>query len=348
MRAPRWFNAFVSLAWMRAVLVVSGRPFARALVAPTMAWLVPAAILFGGNGMTAEGAVSVFRTSLAAWAVVVLGFSLLTANAMSAAVNARGMTTLVSLRRSRWATLGPLGVIVTLGQAPLFVLFARAGLVVAGVLHVMLAICLELLLVRLRAAGHSSSTRRGPSCRALARPMRAQHPLRAMCVYYMRALWRREQAGVSLSGTAMALGAGALWLSFQNDPPRSALGRAMCVLPISLCVAAALLVRPLVREEAALRSLLRSTRTRAWVPALAMIAVVCVPNAAYASAATYGASARASVADTAGTLAFGFLVALAVVAWALRHGRTRKQDPTLFVAGTIAIAIASTTMGIVW
>ncbi len=331
---------------MRAVLVVSGRPFARALVAPTMAWLVPAAILFGGNGMTADDAVSVFRTSPVSWAVVVLAFSALTANALSAAVHAQGMTTLRSLRPSRWAMLGPLGVLITLGQAPLFVLFARAGLVVAGVLHVMLALCLELLLVRLRAAGRSTAAWR--SARAQGQPGAPLPPLLAICVYCMRTLWRREQASVSLSGTAMALGAGALWLSFHNDPPRSAIGRAMCVLPISLCVAAALLVRPLVREEVALRSLLRSTRTRAWVPALAMIAVVCVPNAAYASAATYGASSEASAAETAATLAFGFLVALAVVAWARRHGRTRKQDPALFVAGTIGIAIASITMGIVW
>jgi hypothetical protein len=146
----------------------------------------------------------------------------------------------------------------------------------------------------------------------------------------------------------MVLGAGALWLSFHNDPPRSVFGRAMCVLPISLCIVASLLVRPLVREEAALRSLLRSTRTRAWVPALAMLAVVCAPNAAYASVATYGAAQEKSAGSAGGAMLFGAFVAGLVVAWARRHARTKKQDPAQFVAGAIGIAIAAITLGVLW
>lgn len=319
------------------MLVVSGRPFARALVAPTLAWMIPAAILFGGNGMTAQGAVSVLRSSLAAWAVVVVGFAALTANAVAAALHAKGVSTLRSLRPSRAAMLAPLGALLVLAQAPLFVLFARAGHWGAAVLHAALALSLELLFVRLASI---------PRPAFLTRTGRARTPLAAMCVCCMQTLWRREQASVSLSGTAMALGGGALWLSFQNDPPRSALGRIMCVLAVPLSVVAALLVRPLVREEAALGWLLRSTRTRAWVPALAMAAVVSLPSAAWASGAAMGVKAGAG--GTAGALLFGGLVALAVVAWARRHARTRKQDPATFVVGTIGIAVAAIVVGVTW
>jgi hypothetical protein len=333
------------------VLSVAGRPFARALVAPTMSWLVPAAILFGGHGMTARDAVAVLRSSPAAWATIVLVFTALTSSAVAAALSAKGMVTLRALdplRRlgavGRVISMAPLIAIFSLAQSPLALLFARAGMWGAGALHAAFALALELLFVAVRTEARPLFARR---------TARARRPVAAMCAYYMRTLWRREHASLTLSAVAAALGAGALWLSFKNDPPRGALGRAMCVLPISLCAVAALLSRPLLREEVALRSVLRSTRTRMWVPAVSAIIVVCAPNAAYASAATYGATVAGApganvVTQSAGACVFGGLVALAVVLWGRRHAKTTKQDPALYVAGTIAIACIAIATGVMW
>lgn len=330
----------MSLAWIRAVFVVSGRPFARALVAPTMAWMVPAAILFGGNGMTASGAVMLLRTTPATWVFLLLGFSALTAPAVRVALHARGLSTLRVLAKGR--PLAPLYVILLLAQLPLLFLFAKAGAWGSGLATVAAALALQLSFVKLGELVGSLLPRKAPKARG---------PLLALCAHYIRTLWRREQASLSVSATVLGLGAGAMWLSSENDPPRDPLGRALCVLPVPVCVAAGLLARALVREEDALRGLLRSTRTRAWVPLVAMLVLVSTPNAAYAGTSTLGATlhapARSAGADVLAGVAM-LLLAVAVTLWARRHARTKKRDPAAFVAGTIGLALVAVIVGALW
>jgi hypothetical protein len=327
----------VSLAWTRAILTVAGRPFARALVAPTMAWMVPAAILFGGNGISAKVAVGVLRGSLGTWLVVVGGFCALTAPAVGAALEAKGNVTLRSLRPPRGVVVASFGLLFALAQAPLFVLFARAGAWPLAFAHGALAMAVEVVFVKLAKAVVPRLPR--------ARP-RTHGATTALALHHVRALVRREQASLALSATALALGAAAMGLSCANDPPRSPLGRAMCVLAGPVCAAAALLVRPIARQEAALAALLASARAKRSAVVVAMAVVTCAPNAAYASATTYATTSHGAASAQASV--FALAVALAVVAWARRHARTAKQDPAVFVAGALGIALAATLTGAAW
>ena len=120
----------------------------------------------------------------------------------------------------------------------------------------------------------------------------------------------------------------------------------MSVLSGPLCAVAALLARPIARQEAALASLLASTRTKQSAVVVAMAIVTCMPNAAYASAATYATTSHGPASAQA--FAFGLVVALAIVAWARRHARTVKKDPAVFVAGTFGVALVAALVGPAW
>jgi hypothetical protein len=330
----------VGFAFARAWLTVSGRAFTRALVAPTAAWALPAAVIFGGHGLRASDALHILASSSLAWCAFVVGFAALTMPVVNAVLDAPGVTMLASSRSKHTVRLANASALL-IAQAPIFILFQQAGRPFAGLLHAALTLALELSFRIVSRA----LPRVSPRASRIPLP-RAARAFTQLCAYYMRTLARRHASALLLASASLAAGAAALWLSCRNDPPKSFVTRAFSVLPIPLCASAAAILAPLLRAELSLRSLFATTRARPWLSAMAVATIVMVPHAAYASVATVAASSPSNgLAAAAPTALFGAIVSGAIVAWGRRHARTRRRDPAVYVVGVVVIAFAFVLVG---
>lgn len=269
---------------------------------------VPWAILF------ARGAGAV-----AAWAAVTLALAL-------------SASSLVALRRQRWALLIALGAALLAADLPSFAA-ALVGSVWAP----------SALLAAWRCALEEPSAR--------FRLLRPTHPLLALYAAHALRLARAARSRLMVALVSGVGGAFGLGYSLRNDPTERPIVRALAALALPLTLTAAVCVAPVIENEARLRWLLRSLRVpRAFVLSAFLLAVA-TPSSALAATTGVALSAAAHEnASALGAALLGWALALscAVAAWGRFLEWRARRSAGAFAAGVTLIAAVALLLALSW
>jgi hypothetical protein len=368
-----------------AVLAVLGRPVFLNALALSVALGIPAAILFGSNGLRAADVVALTHHSVVARSLVWAGWLALSAPALQVLVDAPGAKTLRALRLPRAALVASLLALALVTQVPWAVLFARGAGAVAAWAAVTLAIAFAasgVAVLRRRAWAVSlglgvallaadppavlcaacgsvwapfalhAAWRCAPEQPGFrARWLRPTHPVFALYITHLLRLVRAAQSRLVVATVATGAGAVGLVFSLRNDPTDRPLARALAAMALPLTLAAAVCVAPVIESEARLRALLRSLRVpRAFAPSAFLLAIA-TPSSALA--ATTGIAASSTARTSASSLALVLLVwavilSVAVATWGrLLESRARRTAGT-FAAGVTLIAALALLSALSW
>jgi hypothetical protein len=368
----------------RAVLVTA-RPVLQRALALWAAIGVVAAVLFGSNGMQARDLTHLFHRSAGARIALGMTWIVLVTPVVSGAFDAPGTRTLRSLPVRSRAWRGPLLALMLLVQLPCGVLFARGDGPLTGGVMMLLAASIEAALVA--TLGRVRYALVAFAAMALvildARPLFVALPAAGLALIAVAAAWkvaldgagldvrmtrptvpvlaitaahllrmvRVARARLAVATAGASLGALALTMSLNNDPPLRPVARALTVLSLPLTLCAAVLVGPVRETENHVRSLGRVTHTRWTTLAAAFALALVAPSSALGATAGVfaGTLAHARALALGGAAgAWAIPIAGAVALWARWHDRRTRQRPVLFVLGVLAVAALALGAAAAW
>ncbi|HEX3775266.1 MAG TPA: hypothetical protein VHV51_12430 [Polyangiaceae bacterium] len=360
---------------LRAVFVVLGRPALLHAIALGVALGIPAAILFGSNGLRAVDVVRLVHHSLIARSLLWTAWLALSVPALRVLFDAPGTRILRALQPSRYALIGGLFLLGSAIELPWAILFAqgggaasawaaltltiafgsacivaarrRSGFVLLALLSALIAvdpparlaaICgTALVPVALSAAWRTALEQPGFRLRLL----RRSSPVLALYSAHVLRLWRAARARLFVALTAGLGGGIGLIFSLENDPTERPLQRALSALALPLTLAAAACVAPVIESEARLRVLLRSCRVPRSVVMAAFLLAIASPSSALAAGTGVAASSAARVSPlllSLTLLAWALALSLAVALWGRLLEARARRSAGAFAAGVTLIA----------
>lgn len=158
-------------------------------------------------------------------------------------------------------------------------------------------------------------------------------PAVALVLVHLARLARVERARLAVAAAGASAGGAALALTVANDPPERPVHRALGLLTLPACAAAATIASPLLEVEARLAPWVRAARAR-HAAVVAFVVAVCLPTSALAATATAVATAP-DLVPVAAVAAWSAALGLAIAAWA-----RRAATPVRLVLGAIGVAVA--------
>lgn len=369
------------MSLFRLVARIAGRPVVLRVLATWGAVALPAAVIFGPQGLTARDLALAMHQALILRALVWLGWIALSMHATTSAFDAAGMSAVRVARPRRVALIASLLAMASIVHAPWFVLWLRGDGLLAAIGGVSLAVAIAasafallrrpsrsaaLVLVAasalslahlpgaapvavgLAVAAVDRAWRGALEQRSSARPWtRADaSPVRALATVHLLRLVRAERIRLVLAAMLGGLGTAGL-LTLRWDPTPRPIGRAVAIMTVPLAVGASLLVAPLVDGERQLAPRLRALRVRPWVVVAAFLGGAATPTSAFAATAGVCAGFATGVSPISLGLALGtWAVVLAGVVgtWGRSHGRMRTPTQSRFVAGVAVIATVAVAL----